>query len=222
MVDLSGAVTRDAVLDAVLAAKPDAKDQALRNFAAQLWALRERIAVGDLVVMPLKSSPHIAIGRVTGDYRYLGDEPEPDRRHVRPVEWLVTDLSRTVIKQDLLYSLGAFSTVCELSRNDAAWRLQQLLADGRDPGSRTPVVSVKQSRANNGAGETVDDATDSAQLGVDIAQYATDRIAGRLIETFAGHRLAVLTAAVLEADGFTCEISPEGTDQGVDIIAGTG
>ena len=93
--------------------------------------------------MPLKSSPHIAIGRVTGGYRYLGGELEPERRHVRPVEWLATDLPRTVIKQDLLYSLGAFSTVCELSRNDAAWRLQQLLTDGHDPGSRTPIASAK-------------------------------------------------------------------------------
>ncbi|MEU4767673.1 restriction endonuclease [Actinosynnema sp. NPDC023794] len=223
VVDLSGAATRDAVLDEVLVAKPDAKDQAARNFTAQLWALRERISVGDLVVMPLKSSPHIAIGRVTGGYRYLGGELEPERRHVRPVEWLVTDLPRTVIKQDLLYSLGAFSTVCELSRNDAAWRLQQLLTDGRDPGSRTPMASVKTGRKSNGAGDdAVDDATDSAQLGVDVEQYAIDRIASRLIETFAGHRLADLTAAVLQADGFTCEVSPEGTDQGVDIIAGTG
>lgn len=219
--DLSAATTRDAVLDAVLAAKPDVKEQAARNFAAQLWALRDRIAVGDLVVMPLKSEPHIAIGQVTGDYRYEAADPDPDRRHVRPVQWRVTDLPRTVVKQDLLYSLGAFSTICELSRNDAAWRLRQLLEDGRDPGSRASAAQVKPGRAGTGD-EVADDATDSAQLGVDVEQYAIDRIASRLIENFAGHRLADLTAAVLEADGFTCEVSPEGTDQGVDIIAGTG
>lgn len=103
MADLSGAVTREAVFDAVLTAK----DRAAQNFTAQLWELRGRIGVGDLVVMPLKTSPHIAIGRVAGDYRYLDAEPEPGRRHLRPVQWLVTYLPRTVIKQDLLYSLGA-------------------------------------------------------------------------------------------------------------------
>ncbi|WP_053720555.1 restriction endonuclease [Saccharothrix sp. NRRL B-16348] len=138
------------------------------------------------------------------------------------MHWLVTDLPRTVIKQDLLYSLGAFSTICELSRNDAAWRIEQLVGGGRDPGSRTPTTPGKAGRATSGDGEAADEATDSAQLGVDVGQYATDRIASRLIETFAGHRLADLTAAVLTADGFTCEVSPEGTDQGVDIIAGTG
>ncbi|XVS61869.1 restriction endonuclease [Actinosynnema sp. CA-299493] len=221
--DLSGASTREAVLEAVLAAVPEAKEQAARNFTAQLWALRERIGVGDLVVMPLKSSPHVAIGRIGDRYRYLDAEPDPERRHVRPVQWLVTDLPRTAIKQDLLYSLGAFSTICEVSRNDAAWRIERLLTDGRDPGARPPRASDKSSRTNTGSdGDTVDDAADSAQFGVDIGQYATDRIAGRLIETFAGHRLAELTAALLEADGFTCEVSPEGNDQGVDIIAGTG
>jgi restriction system protein len=221
--DLSGAASREAVLDAVITAYPDAKDQAAKNFAAQLWALRHRISVGDLIVMPLKSSPHLAIGRVKGDYRYLLDENDSDRRHVRPMEWLVTDVPRTVVKQDLLYSLGAFSTICEMSRNDAAWRLDQVVTAGSDPGSRTSVVPAKGGRANSGAsGDDADEATDSAQLGVDIERYAADRIASRTIEAFAGHRLADLTAAVLHAEGLTCEVSPEGTDQGVDIIAGTG
>lgn len=221
--DLGTAASREEVLDAVVAAYPDVKDQAARNFAAQLWALRNRISVGDLVVMPLKSSPHLAIGRVTGGYRYLADESDPERRHVRPMEWLVIDVPRTVVKQDLLYSLGAFSTICEMSRNDAAWRIQQLVTTGHDPGSRTPVVPTKSSKGNGGAGgDDLDEATDSAQLGVDIERYAADRIASRTIEAFAGHRLAKLTAAVLEAEGFTCEVSSDGTDQGVDIIAGTG
>ncbi|WP_053720556.1 hypothetical protein [Saccharothrix sp. NRRL B-16348] len=44
--DLSDATTRDEVLAAVVVAEPDAKDQAARNFTAQLWALRGRIGIG--------------------------------------------------------------------------------------------------------------------------------------------------------------------------------
>ncbi|GAA2690804.1 MULTISPECIES: restriction endonuclease [Actinosynnema] len=218
--DLGGAVDREAVLAAVRAAKPDAAEQALRNFTAQLWALRSRMAEGDLVVMPLKSSgQHLAIGEVTGGYRYSAAEPDVDRRHVRPVRWLVTDLPRTVVKQDLLYSFGAFSTVCELSRNDAAWRVSRLAELGRDPGARASTPAPKGRREPE---EAPDEVADSAQHDVDIARYALDRIASRTIEEFAGHRLADLVAAVLTAEGFQCEKSPPGADQGVDVLAGTG
>ncbi|ATE55397.1 hypothetical protein [Actinosynnema pretiosum] len=113
--DLGGAVDREAVLTAVRAAKPDAAEQALRNFTAQLWALRSRMAEGDLVVVPLKNSgQHLAIGEVAGGYRCSVEQPDVERRHVRPVRWLVADLPRTVVKQDLLCSFGAFSTVEEV------------------------------------------------------------------------------------------------------------
>ncbi|MFB9433518.1 restriction endonuclease [Streptoalloteichus tenebrarius] len=177
--------------------------------------------IGDLVVMPLKSSPHVAIGRVTGNYTYLADEEGRDRRHVRPVQWLTVDVPRTVVKQDLLHSLGAFSTVCEISRNDAAWRLQRLAEDGTDPGARTAVSNTgKAPRPVPGDGD--DEVLDSSQLDIDIERYAMDRITSRTIEVFAGHRLTDLVAAILEAEGMRCEVSPPGPDHGVDIVAGTG
>jgi restriction system protein len=43
-----------------------------------------------------------------------------------------------------------------------------------------------------------------------------------LIENFAGHKLTSLVAAILQAEGFTCDVSPPGPDYGVDILAGTG
>ena len=72
--DLSGLDDRKSVLDAVVTDLPQVQAGAARNFAAQLWALRSRIGVGDLVVMPLKNSPHLAMGRITGAYHYAGDQ----------------------------------------------------------------------------------------------------------------------------------------------------
>ncbi|HWE90131.1 MAG TPA: restriction endonuclease [Pseudonocardiaceae bacterium] len=214
--DLSDLTDRAGVLAAVAGDVPDAQRGAVRNFAAQLWALRDRMSVGDLVVMPLKNSPYLAIGRVTGDYQYASDETNAERRHRRSVEWVVTDVPRTLVKQDLLYSLGAFSTICEISPNDAAWRLGQLMAGKPDPGARA--------NAGNSAKrlESTDEASDIGQSEIDVETYARDRITSRIIEQFAGHRLADLVAAILEADGYSCDVSPEGTDQGVDIIAGKG
>jgi restriction system protein len=226
--DLTKAQAREQVQEAVGAAYPQDKPTAVRNFAAQLWALRGRMSKGDLVVMPLKLTPQIAIGRITGDYAYLADEPDPSRRHVRPVEWIVTDVPRSVIKQDLLYSMGAFSTVCQISRNDAEARLSAIVDTGSDPGSRAGVRAPGR-RTRSGRSQpstetdTLDqDVLDTEQAGIDVARYAADRIVARTIETFAGHRLADLVAALLETEGFHCEVSPEGPDKGVDIIAGTG
>jgi restriction system protein len=225
---LTNARTREQVHEAVAAAYPNDKPTAVRNFAAQMWALRDRMAKGDLLVMPLKLSPHIAIGKIVGDYEYLADEPDPARRHVRPVEWVRTDIPRSVVKQDLLYSLGAFSTVCQISRNDAEARLNALLTTGSDPGARTvPATPGRQAAAGTSRPAVApapadDDILDSGQADVDVARYAADRIMARTIETFAGHRLAELVAAVLETEGFHCEVMPEGPDKGVDIIAGKG
>ncbi|HEX3780510.1 MAG TPA: restriction endonuclease [Pseudonocardiaceae bacterium] len=214
--DLSALSDRAAVLAAVTDDVPDAQSGTVRNFAAQLWALRGRMGIGDLVVMPRKNSPYLAIGRVTGDYQYASDESDPERRHRRSVEWVVSDVPRTLVKQDLLYSLGAFSTICEISRNDAAFRLGQLMSGKPDPGARAA--------SNNAAKqiESTDEASDIGQSEIDVETYVRDRITSRVIENFAGHRLADLVAAILEAGGYSCDVSPEGTDQGVDIIAGKG
>jgi restriction system protein len=226
--NLTDAGTRGQVHEAIAAAYPQDKPTAIRNFAAQMWALRDRMAKDDLLVMPLKLTPHIAIGKISGDYTYLADEPDPSRRHVRPVEWLRTDIPRSVIKQDLLYSLGAFSTICQISRNDAEARLNAVLRAGSDPGARTAVAAPSRkspsnsSRTSVGPDATDEEVLDTEQAGVDVARYAADRIMARTIETFAGHRLAELVAAVLETEGFHCEVMPEGPDKGVDIIAGKG
>ena len=226
--DLTEARTREQVHGAVAAAYPKDKPTAIRNFAAQMWALRDRMRKADLLNMPLKLTPQIAIGKISGDYAYLSDEPDPSRRHVRPVEWLLTDVPRSVIKQDLLYSLGAFSTICQISRNDAEARLNTILKDGSDPGSRTAIAAsgprppAGRSNASTESDATDDDVLDTEQAGVDVGRYAADAIMARTIETFAGHRLAELVAAVLETEGFRCQVMPEGPDKGVDIIAGKG
>ncbi len=147
-------------------------------------------------------------------YEYR-DAPDPSLRHVRPVEWLVTDVPRTAVKQDLLYSLGAFLTICEVKRNDASHRIDVLSRTGKDPGARpghgeaaTPAVAI--------------DEPDSDSEGIDVEQYALDRLSSFLIETYAGHKMQYLVAAVLTAEGFTCSVPDAGPDQGVDVLAGTG
>jgi restriction system protein len=211
--DLSVCSERGEVRAAVEVAWPDDVPGKHINFSSQLWALRGRIEIGDLAVLPLKTTKQIAIGRVTGDY-YYDDAALPGRRHCRPVEWLRTDISRTAVLQDLLYSMGAFMTVCELSRHDSAWRIAQLAETGIDPGARSSVEAPEVSSDL--------DTDDGALVGFDVEQYSTDRLSQVIGERFAGHRLADLVAAVLEAEGFVCDVAEEGPDGGIDVLAGSG
>ena len=94
--------------------------------------LPRRIAVDDIVVMPVKTRSQIAVGKVTGGYRYLKDAVEG--KHAIQVNWLRPNLPRSTFKQDLLYSFGAFMTVCEISRNNALERVQAVLTGKKDAG----------------------------------------------------------------------------------------
>lgn len=223
--DLSGCGSLDEVRQLVAVAYPDASRGALGNYAAQLWALAGRMQVGDLVVLPLKASSQLAIGELTGGYRYNGRESDPERRHIRPVRWIRTDAPRSAIKQDLLYSLGAFSTYCQLSRNEAVARLAAVAQGQSDPGTKVadrtalPSTTRRTLPSSSAADPEVPDAEDSA---IDLESYAQGRIERLVQEEFAGHRLAALVEALLSAEGYTCWRAPEGTDGGIDLLAGSG
>ena len=213
--DVTSASTRDDVKEMIQFARPGDSKNRVANRAGQLWALRSRVSEGDLVVLPLKSTSQIALGVVTGGYSYRSD-PDPARRHVVSVNWKQTDIPRTAVKQDLLYSLGAFMTVCEITRNDGARRLQELLRTGSDPGA-----SSDDAQATEEAGD-VSDATDALQSGFDVELYGRDRIRTFVTEEFDGHELASLVAEVLKAEGFKTREAPPGPDGGIDIFAGRG
>ena len=211
--DLTGAASRDAAKQMVRNAYPGAKDRTVANRAGQMWSLRWGVKPGDLVVLPLKSKPQIALGVVSGGYVYRGDE-DHELRHCVAVVWKRQDVPRTALRQDLLDSLGSRMTVCQIKRNDAVWRLQRILDTGIDPGVRGGVVEA--------VGGDDPDAADDVDTSFDIERRGRDQIQQHLAERFDGHRLADLVAAVLDAEGFFTEVSPPGPDGGIDIFAGRG
>jgi hypothetical protein len=106
--DLSNSTTREQVAQIVIDAYPGGSAlTANYTGTGQLWALRNRIKPGDLLVIPMKTTKQITVGRVTGGYEYLSSEDDPNCRHVVRVKWQRTDVPRTTIKQDLLFTLGA-------------------------------------------------------------------------------------------------------------------
>ena len=198
--DLSAVRSRDGVMDLMKKARPDEKANTLGNWTGQVWAFRERIKVGDLVVLPLKGRAMIAVGRVKGPYQYRPDLPE-GANHTRAVDWLKADLPRTAFDQDILYSLGSLMTVCQIQRNKAEQRVEAVLA---------------------GKVKSAEDVETTETEIADIEEYARDQIRDYISRRFRGHDLARLTDEILRAQGYYTYRAQPGADGGADIIAGRG
>jgi len=124
--DLRPYSTRDEVAHVVAETSKGATDGKISNFAGQLWALRGRIEPGDLMIMPMKTTKQIALGRVSGPYEYRAHEEDADKRHVVPVNWQHVDLPRSAVKQDLLFTLGSAMSIFSPSKHNAVARLEHL------------------------------------------------------------------------------------------------
>jgi restriction system protein len=204
--DLSKMDTRDAVAALLRQVYPDDGASRVQTQAAQLHAFANRIAKDDLVVLPLKTRSQVAIGRVTGAYKYR-PELGLGAMHTRPVEWRRVDVPRTAFAQDLLYSLGAFLTVCQVTRNDAEARIRAVLNGEPDPGFDV---------------EPAIDNEDEVVVERNIEEDAENEILQYVIRQYKGHGMARLVDAVLQAEGYTTRLSPAGPDGGADILAGRG
>jgi restriction system protein len=107
------------------------------------------------------------------------------------------------------------------SKNHAVARLEHLLDHGSDPGQVASVANVGPKPPAPAARDEAE-AVDEPELATDIEEVAYDRITAQISEDFAGHNLATLVTAILEAGGLKCTQSPPGPDGGIDIIAGRG
>ena len=196
--EISNLKDRDGLFRLMEALFPDAKPAKQRNFASQVNQFVNIAADGDLVVSPMKTTSTIAIGRFSGPY-----VPGPKREVTRPVEWLRVDIKRGAFKQDLLYSFGAIMTVCEISRNNALNRVEQVLRTGVDPGDG--VAPELNAGLEVKPVQEIEDEYD--QL-VNLDQIARDQIEKRIASVFTGHGFTQLVAAILRAQGYRTRVSP--------------
>lgn len=196
--DLTPCSTRGRLEGVLRDTYPEQKPRTLHSWHGQLWAIRDTARVGDLVVLPLKTKPEVALGVIAGPYEYRMDIPGGPL-HTRPVDW-VAQVPRRAFDLDILLSFGAFMSVCRIERNDAEQRVRTLMAMDRD--------------------EAAAPRPETARL--DVAEQSGALIRERVGQRFKGHGLADLVACLLEAQGYKPRVSPAGPDGGVDILAGNG
>ena len=191
---------------------PDAKKGRIQNNARQGMQFAKSMQPGDWIALPSKFNPTIHFGKIKSAYNF--DSKAADRfQHSREVEWFAQDIPRDRFDQDILYSLGAFLTVCRIKRNNAEERIKEMTANQwHVPG---------HSKATLG---TIDDEAESDETttAIDIEQNAMDQISRLILAKFKGHGLAYLVKAILEAQGYTVHQPPAGPDHGVDLLAASG
>ena len=216
--------TRESIAERVSNSFPvDSRPGKLSNYTGQLLAMRTLIRPDDIVVMPMKTRKRIAVGVCTSGYKYRDQETDPTRRHSVGVEWKNIDVSRGSLKDDLLNTVNGAMTVFRATKNSAESRLRAVMETGVDPGAQAsiaPTPATPHPSPSTTADAQVADVTDPTSA--PSLQTIRDRVRTHLIENFGGHKLAHLIAEILRTEGYTCDVSPEGPDFGVDIIAGRG
>jgi len=208
--DIKKLVDRDALYALLEGLYSDAKPKRLHNWVSQIWPFAHELTEGDLVVLPLKSQPAIYVGEITGEYHFAPAGPNPFY-HWRSVNWIGEAIPRSNFGQDLLYTFGAFLTICRIKRNNAEMRIEAMRANGWE----TEEVAAVTATA------TASDAEQSVES-PDLEELAHDQIAQLIAAKLKGHGLSRLVEAILRAQGYTTYRSPEGADGGADILAGAG
>lgn len=208
-VNLARLTERSELVAAMTQRNPDTKPKAILNWVSQVWPFAHGIKKGDLVILPLKSQPAIQIGEITGDYHFESAGPDP-YFHWRPVKWIGDAVPRANFGKDLLFTFGAFMTICRVQRNNA----EQRIAAMRENGWRGETIAATIKTTASVADEAAEDR--------DPEELALDQIARHIIARFKGHGLTRLVEGILKAQGYTTYRSPEGADGGADILAGAG
>lgn len=188
----------------------DAKRNTVRNWLGQIYPIAHKIKIDDWIVLPSKQKSAIHIGKVTGEYQYDSSAEDP-YYHSRTVDWFATDIPRSKFDQDLLYSFGAFMTICQIKRNNAEERIK-LMAERN-------WVSKKSDNIKSLPISEDEEELDSNTNNIDLEEFANDQIANLIIRRFKGHKMEFLIESILQAKGYTTFHSPEGADKGIDILA---
>ena len=142
---------------------------------------------------------------------------------MRPVEWLRTDVPRSVHQAGPSVLARGVSDLLPGQPQRGGRPDRRDRCDGSRPRNegRGEAATVAQATWCRAASPDAD-VPNADESPIDLEEYARDRIAALIHEDFAGHRMAVLTEALLRAQGYTCWRSPEGADGGIDLLAGSG
>lgn len=189
---------RDAFKTRMADCFPESKPGAIPVNAGQLFRFVYEMQIGDLVVYPSQRDSQIYIGQVTGDYQY-NSTVESSYPHQRSVKW-IHPLSRTHFTQGALYEIGSAMSFFQVKSY-----AEEFIAAWEGKAAAEPISVTKD---------------ESAQVVAEqIEQTTRDFIKKQLAAKFKGHPLSHFVAHLLNTMGYETQVSPPGSDGGIDIYA---
>lgn len=207
-VDLTQYRNREKLLSKLNEIYSSEKPNTIKNWASQIYPFANKIQADDWIVLPSKRSSTIHFAKVIGSYTY-DEKAESPYKHYIEVKWFATDIPRSNFDQDILYSFGAFMTVCQITRNDAEKRLK--------------AMEKNNWKVTSAADAVFPDGTDNdLETTTDIELAARDAISKYILQKFKGYRMEELICELLAAKGFTVYHSKQGADGGKDLLASGG
>lgn len=193
--------TRNAFKDRYSVVYPDAKKGSIATSSGMLFRFCNEVQIGDYVVFPSKSNRMINIGIITGDYQYVPEAIATTNGYVqqRSVKWL-KHLPRMSFSQGALYEVGSAMSIFTI-KNYADEFLAALDKDFHK--------------------KMVEDSEDEsvAATADEIIENTKDFILKELSRQLKGYALEEFIANLLNAMGYRTKVSPQGGDNGIDIIA---
>lgn len=171
-----------------------------------LHRFANQIAVGDLVLTPDSETRELHGGRVTGEYQHDPDALLADYPNVRTVQWIKT-FSRDELPKRILYQLGSLLTLSQPSSQES---LRAFLLN------QTPPAAMVTDDVEDGASE--DDEAGVIDL-YDELRAQTSELIRAAVADLDAYQTQDLVAGILRAMGYHTQVSPEGADGGLDIVA---
>lgn len=169
--------------------------------ASQIWRFVNEIQTGDWVVTYSPSNRTYLIGKISGKAEYIPNWCQAEMALIRPVKWHPQEILRDTLSQSSRNSLGAISTLFELS----AEAVSELIA----------IVHQPEKNTSHLIQENIDQPENPF---TEMEAKAIEQIKD-IISRLNWQQMQELVAGILRGMGYKTQISPEGPDRGKDIIA---
>lgn len=113
------------VINSLYENSPSAARQTISNTWSQIDIFANRMSIGDIVIIPKKSSALVSVGAINGNYVFSEGATFP-YMHSREIKVLSREIDTSDFPQSIKYSLGAFRTIFSVRQED---EIRQLLIE---------------------------------------------------------------------------------------------